>query len=540
MSFWATLNPRRPRFRTVLWVAVLVGVGCGVWFFSGPVPRWKAPLPILRAPPMSEVVSLQGFTPNAEVVTITEFGGVGPGDWQRTFSWWDLATGKEVRSFKKSCSYFAFSTDCRFLAAGDGERFWITDSKTGNDAMVAAPALTGKSMPELHFSRDGKYVARRHDDLLIVDSSTGLIRSTIENHGDNFRFVANTNRVVYFKSSVHLVQIWDTDANQPAEAFGRARVVGMDREARFLLTVDPRTAHAELIDLRIGRKILQISNDGGARDSWNAFAVSDDGALMALWGQRVQGKEAASIEFWSIPEGRKLSSLEIDYRDSGGLFSPDGSKIVLQTHNLWSTACDLRMIDVANGNLLWLKEFRHTPATVRFTPDSGALLVTSLPDDAIGFLDSATGEVQRLNTMTKLSNTFSYFAEPAPLSRPDILLFRHEDVRRAFRIPLVNIEFSLGTREELIVVDAEKRSVRLTLSFEKIADCGVSAHGPTLVTCHQEGGEWYLAAWDLPPAQPWLRIIGVPAGLWLVVAGLKWALRRRRSAKRQGLAGVGP
>ncbi|MCI0380311.1 MAG: hypothetical protein L0215_22230 [Gemmataceae bacterium] len=543
MSFWAKLNPRRWRFRTVLWPGVLVGVGWGVWFFSNPVPRWQTPMPMWRTSSNFEAVSFLGFTPNAQLVVMTQTVTEGPGEQRRTFSYWDLATGKRVGFFEKSCTYFALSADFRFLAAGNGSRCWITDTQTGKEVLAATTESPDRiATPSLQFSRDGKYLTRHGEHLVLVESSTGSIRKTWDAFDGNPSFISDTNRLACFKQK-GMVHIWDADANQPAGSFGPyAGIFGTDDKARFLLAqptplpLGPKGVvlappRLELIDLGAGKKLFQIPYD----TERVRFAVSDDGGVLALWGQRIKGKDVSTIEFWSIPDGRKLSLLEVDYRDSYGFFAPNGSKLVLMTQKLWSPAADVRMIDVASGTLLWLREFRITPATGRFTPDSGAFLVSGLPEGAVGFLDCMTQELQHLHTTPNPSATFNFFVEPTPLSLPHKLVFRNHELKRALRIPLLNLEFSLGTADELVVVDTDKRQVQLTLPLEMIADCGVSAHGPTLVTCHQEGDEWYLAAWDLPPARPWLRIVGVPAVLWLVVAGLKWAVRRRQASKRNVL-----
>ncbi|MCI0380312.1 MAG: WD40 repeat domain-containing protein [Gemmataceae bacterium] len=447
-----------------------------------------------------------------------------------SFLWWDLTSGKQLRTIERKFSYYAFSTDFHFLAAGDGSRFWITDTKTGNDAVVPVSESPDRKLPSLQFSRNGRHLTRHDENLLLIDSSTGAISKSWDGLDGNHDFVPDTNRLVHFQKDDSLVRIWDADANELAKSFGPITyVIGMDGAMRFLLAaVDAPTAHLDLFDLRLGRKLFRIPC---ALDHCTVAAFAENGRLLALWAQPAIAKET-TVEFWSIPDGQKVSSLKVSNKHSDGFLSPDGSKFVLKTQKFLSEACDFRMIDVATGKLLWQRDFHFTPATARFTPDSGALLVCRLPRGAIGFLDCVTGELEELPT-PNLSTTFSFFVAPAPHSTPHTLLFRHVEVKRAFRIPLLNLEFSLGVADELVVVDADKRRVQLTLPLEKIADCGVSEHGPTLVTWHQEGGEWYLAAWDLPPAWPWLRIVGVPAGLWLAVAGLKWAVRRRQIARKQ-------
>src|SRR5262245_23459393 len=121
------LHPRRVRWGWLLFVACIGALGYSLHGLLPHVPRWQ----------IADHCTVVGFTRENIVVTGTR-GSYSDKEESKslTVSWWDLDSGRKLKSVDTFCSYYSLSPDCRILTAGAGGDFWIIDTNSGRRISV--------------------------------------------------------------------------------------------------------------------------------------------------------------------------------------------------------------------------------------------------------------------------------------------------------------------------------------------------------------------------------------------------------------------
>ncbi|MCI0380313.1 MAG: hypothetical protein L0215_22240 [Gemmataceae bacterium] len=506
------------RIRTALWLGVLAGVGWGVSLFTVPAQRWKTP----------GRFSIEGFTPDASAVVTLKCND---DEHSLTFAWWDLKSGAQLQFVGPAISarQYLFSPDFALLAIENNARFWFTNT-SGLDASVLGVWSWNGPLGQYHFSKSRRFFARRDvtpwKRLALISTRTGsILREWDYLKGKSEGFISDTERLVFYNQENGTVTVWDAEQNRSGGSFGPYcddYAISPDRQFLIAWSFSAWSEHLDVVNLAAGQKLYQIPIPGKAVSN---VLFSKNGQLAAIWVY--ENRCTQRIEIWNVAEGRRLSTSRADSALSRGLFSPDCKKLLLFSDPMMpgspETEFLVAMHDMAADKMLWQRPFVGDPDTL-FWNDKARFSFRSPKDDSITFCATDGGHPLRTIHFDR-DWQMRLLDSGADLG---FVCFQREEVQRTVKIPWIEFIFQLGKVDEIGVFDVESNCVRILVPVQEHFDSKCCAQAATLVTCHKEGDQWYLAAWDLPPTRPWLWIIGVPAGLWLSTELAKQFIRKRR------------
>lgn len=356
--------------------------------------------------------------------------------------------------------------------------------------------------------------------LLLLDTKPERRHTTIPFLVANDLTLAHHRIVSQLSDTAEGIQLYDRRTGSVSALSGKA-INKLSSSGRWIVTEEPDP---------MGKKVTLALWDFPGRKQrkklgtypWEVIRVvfSLDEERVAVWCKD-------HLECWDVRSGRLTSRVEVRCKrlDSDQVFSPDGRLLGFQGTNgfymheavsgrlLWSAA-EVAGFNMAHkGPFVIVSETGWSPRykTSLRIADTGARM--AIFDDPIPPLKPeeqrilvAVDRRRNLNWLEKQLKAWlpaGWFTDPIhPL---EILGFDLEDdARQVFRfsIPYVSEKtryFLAGQGNLLISVD--------------------SGDEGTIVTC-----------WHLPPHRRWIWIIGVPAGLGLVVVG--WRTWRNRKKSR--------
>jgi hypothetical protein len=509
------------------------------------LPRW-------RAPGRHEV---EGFVPGQDiVVTHTPKENVDEEEVAlRRFSWWDLKTGKELRFVETACWYHAFSPDYRLLAAGAGKDMWIIHTESGRRVDVPGEWQVGRhARNDFSFSASGRLMSRSWcpGGLAVIDTETGSHRKRQTSSYGYGYFLPHSERLLCRLEDKDGISIhfWDSDTNQVVHALGPYdNGHWASRTGRYHFGVgkssNAPSQAAEMFDSMAGRKVLEFrcrySED---RDEWFSipWSSTDEHCFAAFYFDRQAPKW--KVEFWDIPAKKKISSVQPASNSNDGGLSPDGSLFVFHHRchfgrhpTIQSPPFHLQVYDVATGEELWRRTSNAAcDWPVDFSSDSRRLCVREA--DVLKFFDARSGALlssrpcfRDFGFLCPTDHHSWDFPHVSPTRRFPVMT--RSSVKRKFIIPFIGSKFALAETDEITVADLDQERILAQLQFDQRGSSELCERGPVLVTSHREGEHWHLAAWDLPPARPWLAIVGIPALAGLALVGMKAGYRRWRARR---------
>jgi len=296
------------------------------------------------------------FSPNGRILVT----GSNKGGFKETFKFWDVTSGRELRSVKSGVPPVS-SSDGRFTVIIDGEGAYsriakFLDATSGKAAKSIK--LDGYSYYEsLALSPDGRTLATLGRSLSLTPGSPPTDHSVIT--------------------------LWDVGGGKPLGAL-RYPLTG----ALFAFSPDSRTMvsvasagydnkRITLTDTRTGAEIRSLPWKG-----WPvAVGFSPDGRLIAAKAQN------SDITLWDAASGREVGTLAASGYSSYA-FSPDGRFIAAggkqdKTLALW---------DIGNGHLVKTFKGHGTSAEfIRFSPNGSVLAASSL--SGVELREAASGRV---------------------------------------------------------------------------------------------------------------------------------------------------
>jgi WD40 repeat protein len=336
---------------------------------------------------------------------------------------WDVATGKEIRSFKghsNEVKSVAFSPDGRFVLTGsmDGTaRMW--DASTARQIRSFA-GRNQAAVWSVAFAPDGRSVLTASGDgaAQLWDTATGaIIRSFATQHGDvncaafspDGRFVLTAgegwlgeNHTVWDTGSgTGQARLWDTANGSLIRAFeGHTYPVNSlalsSGSHTLLIGSDDRTAR--LWDITTG---AQIRSFAGHPAGVASVALSPDGRL-AMTLTTSLGDSAPRL--WDAETGLKIRSLDNCICDAAA-FSPDGHSVLTggysNSASIWNASG--KQVRELQGPLPKDPDTTPTPSvrSVAFSPDghyaltgAGDLMGGQF-DNTARLWDAATGQQVR-------------------------------------------------------------------------------------------------------------------------------------------------
>ncbi len=415
-------------------LTILIGTWvCLKFLVSGAVPR-----AIEQSASKAELVLQTGHAMSVEAMAFSPDGKwLASGSIDNTVRLWEVATGREVRTFSghtKAVKAVAFSRDGRLLASGsidDTTRLWNLD--TGREMQ----RLQGcGSVSALALSDDGRLIAsgNMEKSIKLWDRTTGQERNTLTGHQGLITalvFSPDGNYLVS-GSADNTIRLWDVASGRTTQTFkghtDRIRAISFtsdgqvlasaadDGTVRIWKTSNPREQRTLQGN---GKKVLSVAfianaqqlisaNANGAikvwdassgRELWSVPAANDEKVLEAIATVfNSNGTIAAfssgdkTIQLVDVQTGRELRTLTThSYGVYATVFSPDGRWFATagkeNTIKLWETATG-REVSSLEPNSGFIN-------TIAFSPDASLLAAGGL-SGAITFWDVSGRKIRSL------------------------------------------------------------------------------------------------------------------------------------------------
>jgi len=351
--------------------------------FSDPEAQDKFPAEVVPQMGHSSDVHSVAFSPDGR------FALSGSGD--RTVKLWEVATGKELRSFSAHTGVVfsvAFSPGGRLALSGSGDhtlKLW--DAATGKE-LRSFSGHTGW-VNSVAFSPDDLFVLSCSKDrtLKLWEVATGKELRTFTGHTEQVNSIAFSpdGRSVLSGSRDKTLRLWDVATGKELRSFtghtGQVASVAFSPDGTRLLSgSDDHTL--KLWDAASGQLLRSFE---GHNDPVWAVAFSPDGRFA------LSGSFDNTMKLWDVDTGTELRSFNGHASVVLSVsFSPDG-RFALSG----SDDSTLKLWDVATGGEL--RTFNgHASAvdSAAFSPDGHSVLSASR-DNTLKLLEAATGKVLR-------------------------------------------------------------------------------------------------------------------------------------------------
>ncbi len=279
------------------------------------------------APPAASVGPPRTLSGHSQVVEAVTFSPDGltalTGSWDGSVKLWDLATGKELRTFKGRYDVYsvAFSPDGRTMLMGTSEKAsgsWrgiikLWDVATGEEIKTfrghTGDAWAG-TVYSVAFSPDGRTALSGSDDdtLKLWDVATGKEVRTFKGHAKDVRSVAFSpdGATALSGSKDTTMRLWDVATGKEIRAFpGHERAV-----ESVAFSADGRTALSGSLD--------------------------------------------KTLKLWDVATGKEIRTFPVGLDVRSAAFSPDGRTVLVgngdQTDGKWTYT--LLLLDVETGGVI--------------------------------------------------------------------------------------------------------------------------------------------------------------------------------------------
>ena len=288
-----------------------------------PTPEPTPPVnPAFVAPPNFALAeTLKAHSGWVSTVAFSSNGKLASGSWDRTVKFWDLTTGREVRTVSdklKQVQAVAFSRDGKLLAVEDAsDTVTIVDAATGA-RLRELP--TDKSVPSvgiswvysIAFSPDGRWLASAVDDktLRVWDVGTGAkIRDlTGARRPVVYAAFSPNGELVATGNDEKSIQLWNVASGAPTTTLsGHKKVinaVAFSPDGKILASASADKT-IRLWDTATGKHIRTLS---GHQAAVSSLCFSADGRWLA------SGSWDKTVRLWNVANGKEVQTLRPDAR----------------------------------------------------------------------------------------------------------------------------------------------------------------------------------------------------------------------------------
>jgi tricorn protease-like protein len=250
----------------------------------------------------------------------------GSGD--KTLKLWDVATGREIRTFTghtNSVNSVAFSPDGKQVISGSRDRtLKLWDVATSREIRT----FSGHSgyVESVAFSPDGKQVISGSEDntLKLWDVATGReIRtfSGLSHWVESVAFSPDGKQAISGSWELSL-KLWDVATGREIRTFSvhsnPVYSVAFSPDGKQVVSCSTENT-LKLWDVATGREIRTFS---GHSSSVLSVAFSPDGR------QVISGSGDKTVKLWDVASGREIRTFGYSNVVRSIAFSPDGSKVV--------------------------------------------------------------------------------------------------------------------------------------------------------------------------------------------------------------------
>jgi WD40 repeat protein len=296
---------------------------------------------------------------------------------------WEVATGKQIRVFKGHTGYVrsvAFSTDGRFVLSGGKDktaRLW--DAATGQQIRIFKGHTA--EVTSVAFSPNGRLVITQDwgNSVRFWDTNTGEQVTGLEGNSESILSVG------LFQNEWYVV-------TRPYN--GKARMWNMENnEQKTILEGDPDSVN-EVVFARDRGSVVTRSEDGRARIwdlttekqigkfNWpnevTRVAFSQDGQFA------LTGDYNGVFQLWDTTDGKEIRSFLGHTREvNSTVFSPDGRSILIGSDDK-----AVRLWDTGTGQQI--RQFAGVRGV--FSPDGLSVLTAGIAEWTAQLWDAASGK----------------------------------------------------------------------------------------------------------------------------------------------------
>lgn len=312
------------------------------------------------------------------------------GSEDKTVKLWDVATGRELRSFvghTGEVTSVAFNSDGRFALSGSWDEtliLWSVD--TGNRIRTLWPGHTNPIMA-LAFSPDDNYVisGSMGGTLKLVDVATGERLQSFSGHKKFINSVAFSpdGRFVLSGSSDKTLKLWDVKTGEELRTFSGhtfyVESVAFSPDGKYILSGGDKTM--KLWDVETGKDVRTFSGH-----AWGVSSVA-----FSPDGSHAISSSSSSLMLWDVDTGQRVKFLS---ERTGSIvsiaFDSNGQ------HVLAGYDHSLRLWDLETGRQLRSFSGHIIPvSSVTFSPD-GKHILSGLREGVMGLWSITTGQVVRV------------------------------------------------------------------------------------------------------------------------------------------------
>ena len=329
----------------------------------------------------------------------------------RTLKLWDVATGKELRSFSGR-GPVAFSPDSRFILSGNLDKtLKLWDVATGKK--LRSFSVNTHDVESVAFSPDGRFVLsggcdrRDANDIFVCikvsmklwDEATGKQLRSFMGHTSWVRSAVFSpdGRFALSGSDDTTLKLWDVATGKELRSFwghtSRVWSVAFSPDGRFALSggCDATDAQQDdkciqgamkLWDVTTGEELRSFSGHTG----WiTSVAFSPDGRFV------ISGSYDKTIKLWEVATGKELRSFSGHTATVPSIaFSPDGLFVLSGSYDN-----TLKLWDAATGReLRTFKGHTNSVRSVAFSPNSRFVL-SGTADKTVKLWDVTAGRELR-------------------------------------------------------------------------------------------------------------------------------------------------
>jgi WD40 repeat protein len=284
-----------------------------------PAETSQSPKPSREAGPASTSTSAKIFAPTGQEairsVAISPDGKTSVSGGKNALKLWDIATGREIRTFKgdADATYASFAADYSVAFSPDGRyvlsgsvyhhaKIW--DVSTGKEMRTFYGPTDGNGI--VAFSPDGKYAlftgSKDHYlGLWDVESGNGI--AALRRYTDRVHTVTFSPDSRYaLSASGTVIKLWDIAKGSEIRTFDRQKwwisSVVFSPDSKYALSGSGHTL--KLWDIATGREIRTFSDGKGPMIS---AAFSPDGQ------QALSGLQDGTIVLWDVATGKEMRTV---------------------------------------------------------------------------------------------------------------------------------------------------------------------------------------------------------------------------------------
>jgi WD40 repeat protein len=317
---------------------------------------------------------------------------------------WDVASGREVRSWKAQCNYtVAFSPARQIMASSGNDDVRLYEMASGKELHH----WDGAGWPLVALSPDGRLIAARTTktsggqphSVSLWDVTTGKRVHEFEDIPDGCTRIhfSPDGKMIAAEGQKGTIHIWQTGSGKKLHELNqvhelnrgfltnghadRVEAIAFSADARLLASAGKGDDTARLWDLATGKEVRQFKGHAGGVCQ---VAFSPDGTILASGGS-----DDGTVRLWEMATGKELASIGGHSKSVGPMvFSADGK--TLATYGYDDKV--IRLWDVAQGKeLRRLAAHQGRIADVAFSPDDKTI-VSGSHDRTVRIWDVATGK----------------------------------------------------------------------------------------------------------------------------------------------------